>query len=329
MTDKLDWYKRNPAKFFGGTVGMRWEIKCVYSVILDLIYDGNGSCPDDGPWIANLLGVGMSTRHWNSIRSELVAKGKLVLKDGRISNPAATRELARERLPTASPPRGGRKYQPVFRAEKTAEKPPDLFAANDLTPVSAPVSDPGPARARESQSQSQTRRLDAATIISTAEEIAAILTQPRGRYWETDLRKMLEIEELDPADVVAAARAHRGGPIRSVNALRGLAKRKRDERIEADPDASVAASEQSHTPEAWLEALMRLAARGVWSDRAFGPLPGTDGYRGPNDLEAQFLDVWHRQGRGPVEELDNDANWQKYPADNPNPERRERWSAIR
>src|SRR4051812_4006331 len=93
---KLDWYKRNPAKFIGGTGGMTFEVKAAYGLVLDLIYDGGGSCPDDGPWIANILGVGMTTRRWGIIRAELIERGKLQARDGRLFNKAATRIIARD-----------------------------------------------------------------------------------------------------------------------------------------------------------------------------------------------------------------------------------------
>lgn len=79
----LPYYKRFPRDFLEGTVGIPFEEKGAYGLVLDLIFLQNGSLADDSGYIAGNLG--MSVRKWNSIRSKLIIRGKLRVKDGFIS----------------------------------------------------------------------------------------------------------------------------------------------------------------------------------------------------------------------------------------------------
>jgi uncharacterized protein YdaU (DUF1376 family) len=80
----LPYYKRFPRDFFEGTIGMSFEVKCAYGLVLDMIYMRDGQLPDDARYIAGMLGC--SVRKWNSILSELVEAGKLQRENGIISN---------------------------------------------------------------------------------------------------------------------------------------------------------------------------------------------------------------------------------------------------
>jgi len=80
----LPYYKRFPRDFFEGTIGMGFETKCAYGLVLDMIYMRDGRLPDDPRYISGMLGC--SVRKWNSIRSELVELGKLICENGIISN---------------------------------------------------------------------------------------------------------------------------------------------------------------------------------------------------------------------------------------------------
>jgi len=87
----LPYYKAYPRDFIEGTIGMPFEIKCAYRVVLDLIYMQGGELPDDARYISGLLGC--SIRKWNAIRSELVAIGKLVVSGEFLMNDRAIIEL--------------------------------------------------------------------------------------------------------------------------------------------------------------------------------------------------------------------------------------------
>lgn len=63
-------YHRYPRDFFEGTIGMPFEVKGAYGLLLDLIYLRDGRLPDDARFIAGHLGL--SVRKWNLIRQTLL-----------------------------------------------------------------------------------------------------------------------------------------------------------------------------------------------------------------------------------------------------------------
>lgn len=71
----LPYYKAYPRDFLEGTIGMSFEVKGAYRLILDLIYMQGGKLPDDARYISGNLGC--SVRKWNAIRAELIERGKL------------------------------------------------------------------------------------------------------------------------------------------------------------------------------------------------------------------------------------------------------------
>jgi uncharacterized protein YdaU (DUF1376 family) len=86
----LPYYKRYTKDFLEGTVGMNGELKGAYSVLLDLIYIQSGKLPDDPHYISGNLGY--SVRKWNSIKKELISRGKIFCDNGIISNKRADKE---------------------------------------------------------------------------------------------------------------------------------------------------------------------------------------------------------------------------------------------
>ena len=87
----LPYYKAYPRDFIEGTIGMPFEIKCAYRVVLDLIYMQGGELPDDARYISGLLGC--SVRKWKSIRSVLVEAGKIQVSGEFLTNKRARKEL--------------------------------------------------------------------------------------------------------------------------------------------------------------------------------------------------------------------------------------------
>ncbi len=85
------WYRRYASDFIAGTWGLSLEEKGAYSLVLDLIYANDGPIYDDAKYIAGVCSC--SVRKWNLIREKLIERGKIVVYDGRISNPRATKEL--------------------------------------------------------------------------------------------------------------------------------------------------------------------------------------------------------------------------------------------
>jgi len=93
-----NWYKREPAAYLGGVVGMTTRQHAVFGVILELIYMHGGSCPDDPKWIAGWFSdLGVAAVR-NTI-SELAGMGKLTVDGDRLTNKRAKNEAkTREKL---------------------------------------------------------------------------------------------------------------------------------------------------------------------------------------------------------------------------------------
>lgn len=87
----LPYYKAYPRDFIEGTIGMPFELKAAYRLVLDLIYMQGGELPDDPRYISGLLGC--SIRAWNRHRLALIQSGKILAENGIISNLRADKEL--------------------------------------------------------------------------------------------------------------------------------------------------------------------------------------------------------------------------------------------
>lgn len=87
----LPYYKAYPRDFIEGTIGLPFELKAAYRLVLDLIYMQGGALPDDDRYIAGLLGC--SVRKWGSLRAELVRLGKIYVSGGFLRNYRADKEL--------------------------------------------------------------------------------------------------------------------------------------------------------------------------------------------------------------------------------------------
>lgn len=87
----LPWYKAYPRDFIEGTIGMPFELKGAYRLVLDLIYMQGGNLPDDPRYISGLLGC--SIRRWNSMRLQLVEMGKLQVNGELLTNYRAVTEV--------------------------------------------------------------------------------------------------------------------------------------------------------------------------------------------------------------------------------------------
>ena len=97
----LPYYKAYPRDFIEGTIGMPFEIKCAYRVVLDLVYMQGGSLPDDARYISGLLGC--SIRKWKSIRDWLVENGTLKINGAHLDAPLATKWREKSRREEARP----------------------------------------------------------------------------------------------------------------------------------------------------------------------------------------------------------------------------------
>lgn len=87
----LPFYKAYPRDFIEGTIGLTFEEKGAYRLVLDLIYMQGGQLPDDARYISGLLGC--TLRKWNSLRSRLIEIGKLEVSGEFLTNKRAVLEL--------------------------------------------------------------------------------------------------------------------------------------------------------------------------------------------------------------------------------------------
>lgn len=87
----LPYYKAYPRDFIEGTIGMDFETKAAYRLVLDLIYMQGGNLPDDARYISGLLGC--SVKKWNTIRQKLIDAGKIEARGSYLGNYRADKEL--------------------------------------------------------------------------------------------------------------------------------------------------------------------------------------------------------------------------------------------
>lgn len=87
----LPYYKAYPRDFIEGTIGLPFELKAAYRLLLDVIYMQGGKLPDDPRYISGLLGC--SVRAWKKYREQLHALGKIRIENDFISNFRADKEL--------------------------------------------------------------------------------------------------------------------------------------------------------------------------------------------------------------------------------------------
>ncbi len=124
----LPYYKAYPRDFIEGTIGLSLEVKGAYRLVLDLIYMQSGKLRDDGRYISGLLGC--SVRKWESIRAELIVRGKITAKGGFISNSRADFELesinSQRKTNAENGPKAHKNKQVPERTLSQPEPEPDI-----------------------------------------------------------------------------------------------------------------------------------------------------------------------------------------------------------
>lgn len=210
----LPYYKRFPRDFLEGTIGLSFEVKGAYSIVLDLIYMRDGSLPDDARYIAGQLGC--SVRKWSAILSELVSAGKLQVANGIISNFRAdylteeTRKYRDKQAEIASVPRKNNDLQQPELSQAEAEPEPEDKRAADALRANG-CEDDWP----EGKSIDHARMLcDAVSnsgTLDTAREPGLIQSLGLLHRWRTRGASW----EVDVLPVVMAVAGRRNGTIRN------------------------------------------------------------------------------------------------------------------
>lgn len=85
------WHRRYHSDALAGMLSLTLEERGAYQTVLDLIYDRGGPIADNERLLAGYMNC--SLRKWRVLREALLAKGKLVISDGLLSNPRAEKQL--------------------------------------------------------------------------------------------------------------------------------------------------------------------------------------------------------------------------------------------
>jgi len=89
----LPYYKAYPRDFMDGTIGMSFELKGAYRLVIDLIYMQAGRLADDERYISGMLGC--TIKKWNSLRGQLISMGKITVNGDFLTNARASIELVK------------------------------------------------------------------------------------------------------------------------------------------------------------------------------------------------------------------------------------------
>lgn len=91
MPDRgLDWYKRDPQAFIDSMQGLKPELIGTCAILIDLMYCRAGKIQRDDRHLGGVLGC--STRKAKSLTDKLIEIGKIIEKDGMLTNRRALRE---------------------------------------------------------------------------------------------------------------------------------------------------------------------------------------------------------------------------------------------
>jgi len=271
LMNGLPYYKAYPRDFIEGTIGMPFEVKCAYRVVLDLIYMQGGNLPDDARYISGLLGC--SLRKWKSVREALVGSGKLVVSGEFLTNYRAVSELETlsklqdKQRENATKPRKNNGLNKAT-AEQTRVKPePDIREEEPNGSLS------------ETSSDARKKRKE-----YPEEFESAWLSYPRdpnmSKAEAFDAWKKLDAADKDAlaASIPAFVAYCRANPdYRPIHMCRYIAKRRFDGH--GKPTQAPGTDEAT-----WQKRLRFARARQTWSALEWGPRPNSPGCMVPQHL---------------------------------------------
>jgi uncharacterized protein YdaU (DUF1376 family) len=262
----LPYYKRFPRDFLEGTIGLSFEVKGAYAIVLDLIYMRDGRLPDDARFIAGQLGC--SVRKWTAIREELIARGKLQVHEGMISNFRAdylteeSRKYQDKQAEIAGKPRKNNALpqpQPSqSESEPEEEEPPTPKGEKRRKPRTAiPADFPDAEAIAEGQAKARS--------VGANVDAAAQAERFRNHAAQNDRRC---------ADWRAAWRNWMAGA------------------VEKAPKTAIAALTARTAPpspaDRWDGVVREFRANGYWNRDDNGPPPGREGCRAPPSILALY-----------------------------------------
>ena len=264
----LPYYKAYPRDFIEGTIGMSFELKAAYRLVLDLIYMQAGELPDDARYISGLLGC--TVRKWNSLRDELVSQGKVEVSGKFLTNKRANIEL--ESLGKIQEKQRENRSRPNKNNE--IESPPFNHTEPDTEATLSSVTK-APALGDFDVLQS---KLIAAVGDDGIQPHSAIIVGPIAELISAGVSL-----ELDILPTVKAVAARRTRPAASWSYFLPAIREAYEKRIGATRDLpKPKAMDESEI--AWARRLRFARDKRIWSTAELGPRPGQPGCRVPASL---------------------------------------------
>lgn len=267
----LPYYKAYPRDFIEGTVGMSFELKGAYRLVLDLIYMQGGNLPDDERYISGLLGC--TIRKWKSLRSELVSRGKIQVNGEFLTNERAVSEL--ETLRKLTEKQSENRSNP--NKNKEIKSPP--FNHTEPEPdTEATLSSVADAPPQNDLDILQSKLIEAAGE-NGIQPHGSIIVGPIVELIATGVNL-----ELDILPVIRARCNGRRRPAGSwayfVPAIREAYERRvgSSKGLEAKPLPT------NQTDEWWSKKLSFARLNRIWETSTFGPMPGKAGCMVPSHL---------------------------------------------
>lgn len=263
----LPYYKAYPRDFIEGTIGMPFELKAAYRLILDLIYMQGGNLPDDERYISGLLGC--TIRKWKSLRDDLIACGKIKVSGEFLTNERAISEL--ETLRKLSEKQSENRSRPNKNRE--LQSPPFDHTEPDTDNTLSSVYSAPP--------QSDFDALQSKLVDAAAGKIqphAALVVGPIVELTAAGVDL-----EVDILPVIRSRAAKMARPAGSwayfIPAIREAYERRVAAGRALPPPPKIGQSDDD-----WARRLRFARKRSGWSHDEWGPAPGEDGCLVPTHL---------------------------------------------
>lgn len=267
----LPYYKAYPRDFIEGTVGMSFELKGAYRLVLDLIYMQGGNLPDDERYISGLLGC--TIRKWKSFRAELVARGKIQVNGEFLTNERAVSEL--ETLRKLTDKQSENRSKPNKNKEI---KSPSLNHTEPEPDTEATLSSVAEAPPQNDLDILQSKLIEAAGE-NGIQPHGAIVVGPIVELIATGVNL-----ELDILPVIRARCNGRRRPAGSwayfVPAIREAYER----RVGSSKGIPAKPLPTNQSDEWWSKKLSFARLNRIWETSSFGPMPGKAGCMVPPHL---------------------------------------------
>lgn len=88
--DDERYYRRKPKKILDATTGWDWQLKGIYSILIDIIMLRDDDLPDDPGYIAGHIGC--TKNRWTAAKKKLVEFEKIQIVDGKVIQTQAKSE---------------------------------------------------------------------------------------------------------------------------------------------------------------------------------------------------------------------------------------------